>query len=297
MKKIITVMIIFVLVNSTYSAFREIEQAGPRVMGLGYAFTGLADDINAVLINPAGLVNVKSMTFSLSGSALYPELKDENIYKGNILGGMPLFSKFYIGAGYGFLSTEYYRENLVNLAAAYIITEKINVGINTKLFNWSGQVVSLFREVKGDYGSTRIGFDLGMLYLISDFLSFGMSFIDINQPDIASDSSKVKDRISTDYKFGLAYKKYPINADIDFGYCDEIMTQAMGLEYGLFNKFLFLRSGIILYDMSSKGYQFNFGMSVNIPALSGSMRADYSFGLNGIDDSLGIHHMAVIYSF
>ena len=45
------------------AAFLKID-AGSRPMGMGGAFTGLADDINTLFWNPAGLASIQDQEFS-----------------------------------------------------------------------------------------------------------------------------------------------------------------------------------------------------------------------------------------
>ncbi|MDD5066613.1 MAG: hypothetical protein PHF84_06155, partial [bacterium] len=230
-KAVLCFIFILLLIRPGHPAFQEIEQAGARVIGLGYAFTGLADDINAMLINPAGIMNLSSFTFSLSSAALYPGLDNANNFKGNIQAVYPLkslpsfLSRMNLGAGFGFLYTEYYKENLVHLSAAYRINERVSTGLNLKLLAWSGQVVSLFKETKGDYSATALSLDLGLQYTISDFLKFGMSFQDVNQPDISSSSSPSREKMPVDYRFGLGFKSSKMAFDVDLGYCEDLLTE------------------------------------------------------------------------
>ncbi|MBU1077602.1 MAG: hypothetical protein KKH98_09940 [Spirochaetes bacterium] len=304
MKKIFIIIFILTLLSTGYSAFKEIQQAGPRAIGLGNAFTGLADDINTLVINPAGLMNIEQLTASISGGLLYPGLEHDNgIIKGNILSGMPLFTKgsfpsrLNAGIGMGFLYTQYYKENTFHLTVAHDLTKKLDLGVTAKLLMWSGQVVSVFDVTKAEYRSMNISMDAGLLYSITDNLSFGMALLDINRPDISSDSSSVADRLPTDYKFGLGYKENRLAADIDLSYTEEILIQNLGIEYHVLKNFIIARGGLTLFNLSSAGYQFNLGMSVDTRILARSFRFDYAFGLNGIRNSLGIHHAAILFSF
>lgn len=295
MKKILILFILFSSVPCLFSAFEELQQSGTRPAGLGNAFTGLADDINTQLINPAGLLLINRMTFLLSGSALYPGL-EESIYRGNILSALPLLTRLHFAAGYSFLYTEYYRENMVNLAAAYALQKGLFLGVNNKLLSWTGQVVSLFGQEKADYSSAVLSFDLGLLYLISDHFSFGISFMDINQPDISSDTSQVSDDLPLKYKWGLGYRDTFLKAGLDFAYKQDVLSQHLGLEYAVIKQFLWIRSGLSLFDLTVRGYQVNLGFSIDSRLLNRPFRIDYSFGFNEIRESLGTHNFAFIFS-
>lgn len=65
MKKITFLIIVFYssIANAEIPFFFE----GTRPMGMGGAFTAVADDENAILYNPAGLAKVKESTITISG--------------------------------------------------------------------------------------------------------------------------------------------------------------------------------------------------------------------------------------
>ena len=55
---------------------------GARMVAMGGAFVGLADDFSAVLWNPAGLTQLKGSTFGLSGDIIIPK----GTYQWDLLG-------------------------------------------------------------------------------------------------------------------------------------------------------------------------------------------------------------------
>ncbi len=82
MKHIVFIFITIFLANSClYSAFNNFQSYSVRAEGMGYAFTGLADDSSAIFINPAGIWQIKDVRI-LSLSYGNPFL-GTSLYSGN----------------------------------------------------------------------------------------------------------------------------------------------------------------------------------------------------------------------
>src|SRR5690349_1375244 len=65
-----TIAAVLLCASASWAAFQDINW-GARPVGLGGAFTAIADDTNASLYNPAGLVQVQWNEISASYSRLF----------------------------------------------------------------------------------------------------------------------------------------------------------------------------------------------------------------------------------
>lgn len=63
--------------SPTTAAFKDIG-AGARQVGMGSAFTGLADDIRTIAVNPAGLANLRRNALAADYGRLFPGLDDDS---------------------------------------------------------------------------------------------------------------------------------------------------------------------------------------------------------------------------
>lgn len=83
--------------GTTGAAFLKIE-AGSRPAGLGGAFVGLADDVNAVFYNPAGLTSIKDRELTAMQNFWFADINNESLgyaqRMGNGVFGLSLLGAF-----------------------------------------------------------------------------------------------------------------------------------------------------------------------------------------------------------
>ena len=76
MKKTKTLLVVITclifLSSLGFSNGLNLNGLGARMVAMGGAFVGLADDFSAALWNPAGLAQIKTSTFGLSGDIIMP---------------------------------------------------------------------------------------------------------------------------------------------------------------------------------------------------------------------------------
>jgi len=156
---------------------------GARPMAMGKTFTGLADDANALLYNPAGLayfrtpkaLNINSQllhdvsyatyllawptelgTFGLG----YVKAGVSNIYIGEWQAGEPVV-----------VDKASYATNVTLLSYARPLNEQLAYGVNLKYFH--DQFANLGQSDNGGEGSNL---DLGLLYRLDPSLQFGLFY-------------------------------------------------------------------------------------------------------------------------
>jgi len=115
-----------IMQHSLHGAFLD-SGWGVRPLGMGGAFTAVADDSNAPLYNPAGLALVKHQELSLMSATLFSGLDDVNIGLNSLSYVYPLGSKLGgIGLAWGALSSpSLYTEDTATLGYGRNINDVI----------------------------------------------------------------------------------------------------------------------------------------------------------------------------
>jgi len=152
---------------------------GARLMGMGKAFVGLADDGSAVFANPAGLAQINDWYFlnmytNLLNDVPYLTLSYSSPlnFRG-IKGG---WGVAYVGSGVsnipspsqtGFNYFDYYN-NIYLVSLAGEVNDSLSVGLGLKMF---------YEGFTGSVASSGAGADLdiGLLYEYTDWACFGLN--------------------------------------------------------------------------------------------------------------------------
>lgn len=204
-----------------YGAFEDIG-TGARPMALGNAYTAIADDVNALYYNPAGLINLKRKELSATYGLLYMGLGDKSkINNSYVAYGQTITEK--IGAmGFSWQQltlTDLYSERTLTLGYARKMTPSMSFGINFK---------QLYHEYTSPEGRTdnnaitdlgqsdpvfsqgnsksNISLDFGYLFRPWRNYSFGMMFQNINEPNMAI-SETDHDPLRMTIRGGFAYNE------------------------------------------------------------------------------------------
>lgn len=196
-----TIIIFFIIVLfdplALVGSFK-VNYTGARPLALGGAFVGLADDVYAMLYNPAGIVNINH--FEAIVEYINPYGVDE-LYQNT---GLVVFNTKIFGAvGLGADILQYrdiYKEFAYILSYGKHISEEIALGINLKYFD---------RKIEGNFGSIpeytfsqKLGVDIAALINVNQFISMGMTAYNMNKPSI------LKEEGPAYVKFGFA--AYPL---------------------------------------------------------------------------------------
>ncbi|MDD5688258.1 MAG: PorV/PorQ family protein [Elusimicrobia bacterium] len=241
---------------------------GARPLGMGEAFVGLADDINTLQFNPAGLSNISNKE---SGATYSKELVDMSY--SNIAYAQPLGEKGYIGGSFllfqgGDIEINWWdsvngvRTETRNAEQDYVLTlgyaqdfmseGELSAGANLKYVS---------SKLAEESTASSIAVDLGGLYrLLDNKLSLGLSILNIGtalkyKGGISSGSED--DPLPLGIRVGGAYvfisedmKKLTGVLDIN-KYSNTDMQLNLGLECWL-KEMIALRTGYeIGYDLAS----------------------------------------------
>ncbi len=199
-----------------------------RVMGMGNAFTAVADDAYSVYYNPAGLALLPRPEFGTAYAKLYPGLSDNsNLQNTFLVYAMPLDQGKQGGLGFGldyFSLDSLYHET--SLYASYgrdllpgLLPDKLYGGLSLKYLNRGVNPGSLANAPVSDTGQilqgevdpvlqntskTNIDMDLGLLYKLDPRWTLGLTVQHLLEPNIAFGSTP--DPLDRNYKLGASYR-------------------------------------------------------------------------------------------
>ncbi|MBN1384349.1 MAG: PorV/PorQ family protein [Elusimicrobia bacterium] len=246
---------------------------GARPMAMAGAFTGLADDVNSIFWNPAGLAlldrNEATLMHDEMGEGIryeflgyahpFPELN------GTLAGSISYLNISEIqGYSSGGVKTDEIKANDYSMSMAYSreIIPKLSGGINLKYI----------RERLEDENASTQAVDLGLLYLSPWGVGLGLSMQNIG-PGLEFISEKDplprNLKIGTAYRLGLLGNRLIISADGNFPY-DENRYICAGMEYMIFD-LIGLRVGYRSEDDLENGLRFGLGLA------SKNLSFDYAF--------------------
>ena len=165
---------------------------GSRPMGMGGAFTGLANDINALMWNPAGLVSLQSK------QAAFSFTNQLNLIQYHFLAfGMPLSADQGLGLGLIYSGDKAMTEMTFQAGYAISFLKDFSAGVNLKyryssfgknsldpsefqVFEQDEIQEGISDQVKGS--GSGFGLDLGLLYRLNQQVQFGLMVKDIYSP-------------------------------------------------------------------------------------------------------------------
>lgn len=169
----------FSTLSCGYGAFEE-KGAGARVMGMAGAFTGVADDVNAIYCNPAGLELVKGAEIMGMTTRLFG-LKDLAYYL--FSGVVPTKRVGAFGLSYSQFGCSEYIESQTILSSGQSLGSGIYFGFNVKIMSVKIEGAS----ANSDYGkASAFGLDMGALADISSKFRLGVMAMNLNSPRLGN---------------------------------------------------------------------------------------------------------------
>lgn len=224
-KILITIFFVLVLHLSLLSisdaAFENVIMTTVRAQGMGDAFCSISDEPTSILINPAGLTKLKRMSLQSSYSPLFIV---DNDYVHNAIVGFSspvLFQeekvKGAVGVSWSMLGSSKYSENIFAVSYDHQPLDFLSVAGTVKILLWSGaQTVYFNNETEGPLSKFSVSVDAGLIYRPSEAVSLGLAFSNLNQPDIASSSSKIEDHLPLGIRAGGSFSIEKTLVSFDF---------------------------------------------------------------------------------
>jgi hypothetical protein len=298
MKRIYLLIFIFALniIPGVYAEFNDIG-CGARPLAMGNAFVALADDINAIYYNPAGLVRLEKNEFTSSYGRLYVGLDDDSNLGWGFAGyAQPVGNVGTMGIGYqNFSLLNHYAENTFIFSWGKWITGRMSGGLSVKLLKQKifqdpyTEIDPVFEYGEKDTVS-GIGIDIGSFYKLSKKISGGITMYNINRPDMGF---MEKSQLPLAIKTGVAYKDEKLASSIDFSYEEGAVKVFSGGEAWFLDRVLALRGGLGLGSNEYRNFTIGLGCQFN------SVQFDYAFlfPVFGINNIYGSHRISITMRF
>ncbi len=290
---LITVCIQILVCGLSLAEF-EYVGVGARPLGMGSAFTGLADDAHSIYYNPAGLGSIGQKTFTMGHNKLYRGLSDKSSI-GNSFAGyvQPFGNEGSLGAGIlSFGVSGLYTETMIILSYGRDVSKMlptiltvedlsgVYAGASIKFLNkgynkeYTGSGETVFN--KGD-SKSGVAADFGALYRYNYNFSFGLVLTDLVAPDMGL---KEQSPLSRGLKLGGRYGAPFINVVFDLVLKNGNFGPCLGMEKWFMEGRFALRAGLGASLSVGASYRFREDMTI-----------DYAYNnpITGIKGTLGSH--------
>jgi hypothetical protein len=284
---------------------------GARPLGMGRAFTAVADDVDALFINPAGMAGLKgpsamTMFTNLMGDVYYSE------YCGAIPSQFGTLGLGYITTGVSqiptkndqgqIVPTDYYDSLLLfsystPLARYFGYGRNVFVGLNYRLYNrgYSGGVNQFASGQSADFG---------IKFVLSPYLNFGLSrqnILPVSLGGVLRFSSGIEESLSGRTKIGVAVKPVSFKGNLLLAYDADLPAQStqpvtmhLGVEYKII-KSLVVRGGfdqsIDAATLSKTSWNPTYGISLQ----ASGFRIDFAYHQYYNDPELATRYLSLSY--
>jgi hypothetical protein len=260
---------------------------GARSMGMGNAMTAVVDGENSGYYNPAVVKYLDAQYASLSYGALSLDRKLNAVFYGVPIDTNAGVSLRILNSGVtdidgrdidGFHTENYSTsENQFSLSFALKI-RKITIGLSTKIYYYS-----LFK----DLSATGLGFDVGILYPLSQHITLGAVMKDLNakyrwdtSPLYDQKGNTTIDKFPVRRSFGVSYslddQSGLISVELENSDRSTNMLR-IGAEYAVADV-LTLRSGVDGWNLDdSKQLHPSFGLTANVPVSNWNPSFTYAY--------------------
>ncbi len=292
MKKVLLCLLLILVCFTSSSATENIGGLpgyflnlgiGTRALGMGRAFTAVADDLSALYWNPAGLKQLRNTEILLNHNELFELTKYDCI-------GLAIPTKYNWTFGLGFIQMfsmgttkrDYFNivigevsdvNSAILFSNAFSINKIFQLGIGTKVVN----------KKFDDIDSTWFGLDLGLSYTPSELVRLGL---DIQNTIVSSFKRNDSDyKVPITARVGISSKLFDntlvLATDLEFTSWQYIKL-FYGVEYKLLKKIM-LRLG---YDSKD--------ITTGVGIMLKKFQIDYAL----LNHALGLsHRVAIIYRF
>jgi hypothetical protein len=307
MKKLIVIIIsIGVLGAGNANALFDSTYWGVRALGMGGAFTAVANDANAPLYNMAGTAGMKKAEATVTSAKLFTGMEGVDMGVNYVSLVYPLEEKWgTVSAAWSlFGDTGIKREDTVTIGYARTLNDlniwdkmDLSVGIAGKYIR---QEIDFDQSSQGGGKDARSGvtMDVGILARFAYGISVGFSSKYMTRPEVGF---KGEDKVPAMNVIGAAYyseelpiikiPKFTIAADYQMRSGDENLLR-IGAESRVIDGSLALRLG---------GWreQINFGAGYGLKFWEDSvLTVDYAFGLPiDVQETTGSHFVSLTFRF
>ncbi|MCI0495167.1 PorV/PorQ family protein [candidate division KSB1 bacterium] len=283
------------------ASFLQISTSA-RQVGMGDAFTGLADDINFLRYNIGGLGYLQK---PMLGINFHNWIEDTQ--QGGLSLGLPTpFGIFGVDLVYFNEGTVAEMDPDFGLSGAEIssndIAMTLGYGSYVNLLQRKiafGGALKVVRQNLADQSATALGLDLGVLYK-TKYISYGVAIQNLSLTRLEFLDKKTS--LPETYRGGVGFhfpigRSLLINTDIDVAYLmDQDVRAYLGGEL-IINDLIAIRGGYKLHDYEAE--RWGAGMGLIIPMqwfYNSQTRLDYSYSpLTAFD--MSAHRLSLVFAF
>lgn len=315
------------LTTDVYAAFKD-SGFGARPVGMGGAFTAIADDSNAPLWNPAGIAQLETREFAVMYGRPYLGLdlnSGENdttfLQIGNISAATPIQGFGAMGFSWtNFLVSKLYQENSFVFNYANSLHDKLFSSGNTELYagfnlkvlrrSFSVDTDTIERE-KDSAGNlvasspfnepdakSALSFDFGVLSKFADTIAVGFAAKNLDNPDVGF---KTEDRLPREFQGGVAFFAKDIGPFEDLTPAFEVSYRKAGDQKADIRPHVGAETWLGLHTyglrMGGNDRELTFGLSYAKTFPKFVFQIDYSFvgSLTLRADNVGTHRVAIVW--
>jgi len=223
---------------------------GAKALGMGGAFCALADDATGALWNPAGLTFVGPWIGGASSNlSLNP---DEALGYQYVSGGFT-FEGYAIGLGWANATA-----GALYSASLYLAT----VGIEIADFGSVGVNVKYYSETIEEDSATGFGFDIGLLFPVTDEIAVGIMAKDVGGTSIWEQT--IEPMYTGAFAVRFLDGAMTLACDVDLSGMDFSFAGAKaGLEFVLVEN-LAVRAGVVFPEEDFATYYFTVGAGLGV---------------------------------
>ena len=283
------------------ASFLQISTSA-RQVGMGDAFTGLADDINFLRYNIGGLGYLQKPVMGINFHNWI-----EDTQQGGLSLGLPTrFGIFGVDLVYFNEGSVVEMNQDFDLSGAEISSNDValTLGYGSYLDVFKrkiafGGALKVVRQNLADQTATALGLDLGVLYR-TKYISYGATIQNLGLTKL--EFLDKKSSLPETYRAGLGFhfpigRSLLINTDFDVAYLmDQDVRFYLGGEL-VINDLIAVRGGYKLHDYEAE--RWGVGMGLIIPMqwfYNSQTRLDYSYSpLNAFD--MSAHRLSLIFAF
>lgn len=248
-----------------FTRIRNQEFIGARPMSMGETFIAVADDINAIYWNPAGLPALNH----LGVNSMHTNLFNSGVGCNYLALCIPGFPKTSIGVDWmniNFSDEELdFGKNKFNFSAGYKLFEWMSLGFSLKYVRMRAALDQMSQGTFYGWGS-----DMGVLCNLYPKLKLGLVIHDFTNTKMKGIEGSI---YKQNLRIGAAYQLFDnllIATDLD----DRLH---IGTEWWPFKKFLALRGGLQQDFYTDESMTLSFGIGLDVPIWGQRMRFDYAF--------------------
>ncbi|MFA5858939.1 MAG: PorV/PorQ family protein [Elusimicrobiota bacterium] len=211
--------------------------AGVKPLAMGSAYAGIANDVNSIYWNPAGLAGMQKKEITAMYNLMYQGVDFSDMGYGYIAAGIPLGKLGTVGYALNYFTAGSIEKRLTDttdaagtFSASYmsntlgygIALGNLELGLGLKFINGT---------IDSTASNLAIGADLGVMYNFNSSLGLGLAIQNLGTPLKFAAS---EDPLPLNIKLGVGYKTGKLSAGVDVNVpTDNDVNFALGAEYAL----------------------------------------------------------------